>query len=522
MLSRKFSNLPRLIRKAYLAFLVRIDYLNFGADRFSIRFVASLFRTIGRRWKTSLAGIVLAGTLASSAYWYFRQSPSKLAEQIRLKATNAYKSGQFLIAITRLQELNGQTPLTDEDRWLLYQAYRDKGDSDLANEQLRALAPDSRVGFALAHRERAHQLITSINLRADRFKSLQLRPQDANQLSLHLTGCENPTDNSLQLAFAFDAFTKRRYADAVTHMNRLVDREPDLLEPMAEAYRALKQTDLANAFDEKNIVYQSSRLQVPEVAFDAHCSLARSALSLKKFDLGLKTLEAGWNTSHDRRYPTLLANYRVSQFDALVSDISQSKDALSDLLKSALHYDSSHLPTIERLLDLGLRDESHHQTVKQLFTEFKSSPDSSAMILFGLASLAWQHDDKTESLKILEQAHRADPTNPLIANNLAMALGELDPNRWEEALILASDAVRRAPAALAFSDTVGLLQWKLKRPEQAIVTWEKILAQGYRTPDVLRQLATAYRLLGDVDTAATYERGLDSLKKNSPRREEEQ
>jgi tetratricopeptide (TPR) repeat protein len=107
------------------------------------------------------------------------------------------------------------------------------------------------------------------------------------------------------------------------------------------------------------------------------------------------------------------------------------------------------------------------------------------------------------ALDALEAAHRADPDDPAIANNLAWALLE-HPARWPEAERLVRTALTRDPPRRAYYlDTLGMLLLRQARPGDALDAFRQALADpelsdprareavGRHAADALRWLEAA-------------------------------
>ena len=108
-----------------------------------------------------------------------------------------------------------------------------------------------------------------------------------------------------------------------------------------------------------------------------------------------------------------------------------------------------------------------------------------------------------EAKKLAEKAHQVDPTDPLVANNLAYIYLEHggDVNM---AVSLARDARQKVPDAPAAADTLGWAYYKLGSAQAAVTQLAESVRKAPGNPEYQYHLGMAYLAAGHMDLAKQY------------------
>ena len=77
-----------------------------------------------------------------------------------------------------------------------------------------------------------------------------------------------------------------------------------------------------------------------------------------------------------------------------------------------------------------------------------------------VAKLYCKSGSSTKAISILEKALKSDPTNPYLANNLALIYLEFQPGKIDKAMRFAQIAYGNLPNNPAIADTLGWIYYK--------------------------------------------------------------
>jgi tetratricopeptide (TPR) repeat protein len=129
-------------------------------------------------------------------------------------------------------------------------------------------------------------------------------------------------------------------------------------------------------------------------------------------------------------------------------------------------------------------------------------------VYLNFGRLQFQQKNLKEAASMYTQAHQLQPADPMIMNDLAYALSELN-EKPEEALDLAQRAVRSNPASAAFRDTLGWAYFKIgKYPEAE----KELLLASQSSPghaEILEHLGYVYEKEGKTaDAISNWKRAL--------------
>ncbi len=121
------------------------------------------------------------------------------------------------------------------------------------------------------------------------------------------------------------------------------------------------------------------------------------------------------------------------------------------------------------------------------------------------------HNMFAKAIPHLEQAVKRDPQASRCWNNLAYAIADIHPERLDDALKYADQALKIAPMVPDFHDTRGTILMKQKKYSDAVAAFEQaiecVTKSGGRflpVPAYHERLAAAYAAAGDADMANTH------------------
>jgi len=92
-----------------------------------------------------------------------------------------------------------------------------------------------------------------------------------------------------------------------------------------------------------------------------------------------------------------------------------------------------------------------------------------------LANLYGKKGMTTEAITTMEEAMKANPQNPYLANNLAWLYIQYQPDSIDKAMGLAQLAYERLPDNPAAADTLGWLYYRKNMPTRAVWLLEKAI-----------------------------------------------
>lgn len=140
--------------------------------------------------------------------------------------------------------------------------------------------------------------------------------------------------------------------------------------------------------------------------------------------------------------------------------------------------------------------ETHWQKVQDLLSQMIALPDVPAEVVAGMGTIAEERGDRDSAGTWYRKALQLKPDLPVAQNNLAMIIvdrgGDLN-----EAMDLATRAVRSNPNSVAYLDTLAQVQAKMNDYPAAIATMRKVVQLQPNEP--LWQLGLAGMLLDGGD-----------------------
>jgi tetratricopeptide (TPR) repeat protein len=372
------------------------------------------------------------------------------------------------------------------------------GQMDRTLGLMNELAPGGRKGYAPAHVWWARLLLMTAQPSSDS------RDLAEAHLVRALDG-ELPDRDWVHGVLGQIYLGKDRLDDAELHLSRAVRTRPQMRLWLARLYVARK--DLGRARQEAERVLRLYRVRAKADLDDhvARLTWADAAAFLEDFPGAVAILQEGLAATSGAIYRAALARVYLAWHDSQ-REKKAPPGELMDLLSKGLAHEPTDRDLLNRLLDRlrapGTGGEQARAMLRRMLAEGKAM----AYVHFALSIDAMQRGKGDEAQLHLEQAHKADPTLPVVANNLAWLLAEAKKADLPRALELSNLALKQEPANPTFRDTRGRIYLKMGRFKDALTDLEAALSRAPNSRSVHLALAEAYERLGNPPLAAEHRR----------------
>lgn len=293
-----------------------------------------------------------------------------------------------------------------------------------------------------------------------------------------------PDDSRLLATMGRVQMANGEHTQAATTFGKLAALEPQNVDPLvrqASAYAANR--DFMSA---RSVLNKAIDLQPDNVMLRA--ALVDLGLSEQKPDAAIADARA-----MQKRWPKASAGYIAEAAVLMNQKRPQEAEAL---LRSATR-SVEDTGTALQLFSLLLKTNRAAEAEKFAADWVASRPKDAALAAAaGEDSLARQ--DYTTAVRWYRAALKARPSNPILLNNLAWALGQLkDP----QALATAEKARTLAPNNAAIIDTIGWLQLQQGNADAAVTTLTRAVSLAPGAAPVRINLARALIAAGRKDDA---------------------
>jgi tetratricopeptide (TPR) repeat protein len=272
---------------------------------------------------------------------------------------------------------------------------------------------------------------------------------------------------------------------------------------LAQIYVRLGKRSLAEFRGQEVRDYYRKRCEQDENDIEAHLRWSSAEVFLEHFNESVGILTEGLQRTKDERFRKALSATYVTWFGR--TDPSNLARQL-ELLQLALAFGPDNPAALRCLQFFGDKKGPEAQEVKQILEDHLAQGRAPGTVHFILGTMAIHADDLQQAATHLEQAHRASPNAPAIANNLAWAYTVSDPPKLDRALEMANIALELEPRRAEFLDTRGQIFIKMGRYNEAVTDLEASLKSLKDTLHVHASLADAYENLGVPDLAAKHRR----------------
>jgi tetratricopeptide (TPR) repeat protein len=266
---------------------------------------------------------------------------------------------------------------------------------------------------------------------------------------------------------------------AIALLEKAVNRLPGLGVKLALLLDRLGEAERAAQLAESSAAHWRAVLREAPADSTARIELAGAEMLLGNDTQVLalvqenRALELGMGLE----YGSLEVALRLRQaLQALRATPRRTGEAL-DRLEEALAADPENLSVVSWISDLGVSAPAIRPRVRNLLQRLAAAPDALWKVHFALGMQFLPDKDYAAARPHFEKAYAMDQGNPILANNLAWCLANLEPPRLERALemvqgVMDADAeVRDDPA---YIDTRGqiLIKMGMRDLEKALPSQE--------------------------------------------------
>ncbi|MCA9047312.1 MAG: tetratricopeptide repeat protein [Planctomycetaceae bacterium] len=238
---------------------------------------------------------------------------------------------------------------------------------------------------------------------------------------------------------------------------------------------------------------------------------AKSVDGARSNDSGSNAVPLSENDLH--RTQLLLGRAYLMVFDQQLADESfASGSAAVQLLREALKTDTVTLPVLERLVRLPSRNPAFAVEADRALAQILAAGTANAAVYNLIGTQALKSNDTERARRYLERAWSLDRTNPMILNNLAIALVRSADDHADRALELANEALAILPEHPDVLSTRAEIYMAQKRWEDARRDLEISLPRRPESRNSRKLLAKVYDELDEPALAEEHRR----LLSNSP------
>lgn len=365
-----------------------------------------------------------------------------------------------------------------------------QGRTGQAAQMMRRIAPDGGGGFAPAHAWLAVQSLSGLS---------QLPSEEIETLVADLESAIQWSRVSPQLFAVYAQVLESRgdISGAINVLKAASDVDTSMVVPLAElAARHDRKQQLERISDSSKQRIRD-KMESNTATADDLGQLASLFLIEQDADRALTVVEMGLLKSPDdvslRRIQS--EAYRVKYRKSIV-DSDEGTSVNLGLLDAALRSDPSNPAiSIEVSQLVAAGRELSPELRKALETQLVNG-QAHATAHIVLASYQLSKGNIKGAMPHLKVANRQIPGNPMILNNLALAMALLSPDSVSEALELSDQAVRADPRNAEYRDTQGEIRSIAGDNVGAVESYEAAISLDSSRRETREKLVTVYRELG--------------------------
>lgn len=422
-----------------------------------------------------------------------------LVDRYCTAAEAASESGSFEAAelyYRRLVQLNGRNPSFTYELALL---------ADKTGDDERVLALMNRIAAPPIAYGPANVWL------ADRLESQLPQASDSERLShiekikLHLALAANraPDDFEVQVRLGDLYLEDGEFEKGIEHLALAADQRPEFALRVARLEAEHGDNEQARLHAEAAESHYALLATENRATDEQLLHLAEAKILLDDFDEAEKVLlqlTERWEAERPRQ---ALAELYMAKYA-----IRSTRDWGNrfELLQKTLQYQPDEPKALAALAEVAVQAPEVADATRTVTRELLTRGIAPGMAHFVLGILDAKAGQFDSAAIHLQQAYKADPLSPRVANNLAWVLTQLDPPRLQEALHAADSAVQMDAKEPEFYSTRGQILAKMERWEDCIADLEFALHHYPKRADLHSALAAAYHALGDQDLAEQHER----------------
>ena len=217
-------------------------------------------------------------------------------------------------------------------------------------------------------------------------------------------------------------------------------------------------------------------------------------------------------TTLRRRWNILYVQACLACFDEeWDADSFDSAAEAMEMLDKILQTNRLPVAVLERLVKVSCTRDEFAEAADQRLTKILASGTVTPTVYNLLGTWALQLDQPAKARQYLERAWSFGRNNPMVLNNLAIALVRDTSGDPERALQIANDALKLLPEHPDVLSTRGEVYVALKRWEDARRDLEVSLPQRPKSRNTRTLLIKVYEELGQPDLAAEHRRRLAQM-----------
>lgn len=426
-------------------------------------------------------------------------------------------------ALVCLRRIVAMNPTRADYRFQMAILLAKSGAVDRADAIARMLAPidSDRPGYAPAHFWIAQRLFS------DRPNLARTYPL----VELHLKRFIQAGTESKEPQFVLAGRTMLgelyaqlgRNKEARPLLEQAVGDDPGRNFQLARICEDLKDHDQAVRYNEAARKFAKRKLEARPDDRGALLAWAGAAANLEKFDEAIEVLDRAFKETNDPNF--LLTKGTVYAFwsnklATAPGDVGAKTAQRIALIEKGLQADPHNADMMMQLAQIMQGQGAESERAKAVLEDMLVTGKSPALVHFLLGNDAWSRKDVPRARFHWEEAYKAEPKLPVVANNLAYALAFHEPVDIPRAMSLVEEALKAVGGASAITaqllGTRGQIEVKQGKWSEAVTDLEKALKGGQDTPGIHNALADAYGRLGLADIAQQHRKSAERLSVPTP------
>ena len=456
-----------------------------------------------RQWRRLLWGIPSILVLGICAYFIVKSTAtttSELAGTYVLAGRSATKTEQWKSA-TLFFERALELGVRDREALFDLVVAADKsGDESRKLAVLERLAPDDQATYAPAHLWKATQALSVSPvsheklLEAERHLRLAIQLDSTNVNAHAILG-----EIYFQRGFMEGAVNHLEYASKTIARYQLLHAKACILTKRrfkAESSAKLAQQLASKAVGE-NPNNHESRLEYGE-----------ALLILEQYDAAIKTLQEGIRLKPDEpRFRVKIADTYLEWARSILDkpgDVSGQRSQAFQLTAAAMQFNPEDPKVFGQMMELVQLNDAAAEQAREFLRDNIATGRAVGISHLLLGTSLEQAGDLPQAGFHLEQAFSLMPEGPIVANNLAWHLVNLDPPEVDRAMKLISLVIDKYPDVPAYVDTRAHVYLKMKEWKKAITDFQISMREFANEPAVHAGLAEAYENLGMTELAVRH------------------
>ena len=360
------------------------------------------------------------------------------------------------------------------------------------------------------------QLVIQLIESGAKFSEEDLKPL----VTLWAEKCNSPdSTDSDELVLTQLLASSGKTDEAINRMQLLAEKNPNLRDMLARLYRIAGQDTQADDLLDSLIAERILIVEENPEEFDALFLYAQTLLLAKKYS-DARTVLRPWidrdtdDENQKRARSTFLAA-SILLYDTIIDSQVPVENAPSktDLLREILNLESSSQPAIRRLAQLSCSTDELAAEADKMLVEVMAQPFSSETIYNFIGTCALEANQIAKARKYLERAYGQSDSNPMILNNLALALvrGSDDSNDLKRALELTERALEVLPDNPEVLSTRAEVLISQEEWESARADLETALPKRPNSRNARQLLVKVYDALDEPGLADEHRRILAEL-----------